>query len=144
MHLVQIRQALERGLIEQVIALRSDDDLARLHEVIAQMEVEVATGAVSPDTDRLFHETLYAPLDNPLVSQLLSAFWDVHHVLQHELAPINEPAAHDTVEQHQAIYQAVADTDVDAAAAAMTAHFAGIRSRLNPDRERSPGARRDP
>jgi DNA-binding FadR family transcriptional regulator len=128
-HLVQIREALECGLIGQVIALAPDESLPPLREVIAQMETEVAAGLVSPETDRHFHELLYTPLDNPIVSQLLGAFWEVHHVLQHELRPIQEPA-HNTVDQHRAICDAVQARDTAAAVAAMAAHFAGIRTRL--------------
>ncbi|WP_030907352.1 FadR/GntR family transcriptional regulator [Streptomyces sp. NRRL F-5126] len=128
-HLVQIREVLERGLVEQVLRAASESDLARLGDVMARMEAEAADGEVSPEVDRLFHEVLYEPLHNPLVSQLLGAFWDVHHELQRELGPVGDPAG-SVAERHRVIYEAVRAGDAAAAVRAMTVHFDGIRGRL--------------
>lgn len=128
-HLVQVREVLERGLIEQVIGQAAPEDLAALGASIERMDAEASTGFVTPDADRHFHEVLYNPLGNPLVSQLLRAFWDVHHELQDELGPVNEPAS-SVAARHREIYQAVRDRDVSAAVTAMERHFEGIRTRL--------------
>jgi DNA-binding FadR family transcriptional regulator len=102
------------------------DDVA---VVMAQMEAEAAAGEVSPETDRLFHDVLYRPLGNPLVGQLLGAFWDVYHRLRDDIGRPDETPA-DVARRHRDIYAAVVAGDRDAAATAMRAHFDGVRSRL--------------
>lgn len=128
-HLVDIREILERGLIDQVIDRGLNSGTPELDEVMRRMEAEADAGQVTPETDRLFHELLYRPLANPIVNQLLGAFWDVYRTLQHDLAPVVQEA-HDVAERHRDIYEALRAGDRSAAAAAMAAHFRGIRDRL--------------
>lgn len=128
-HLVEIREALESGLVQRLIDLYGDADLTPVAEVVSRMENEARTGAISPETDRLFHEMLYRPLGNPLVGQLLGAFWDVYHQVSDQLGTPDEPAA-DLARHHRAIYTAVAGADKEAAVTAVRRHFDGVRHRL--------------
>ncbi|MDF2711984.1 MAG: hypothetical protein K0R62_7636, partial [Nonomuraea muscovyensis] len=89
-HLTEIREVLESGLVLRLIDLGDEADLGPVAEVMARMEAEAQVGAVSPETDRLFHDLLYRPLGNPLVSQLLGAFWDVYHQLRDEIGTPDE------------------------------------------------------
>ncbi|GAA2801793.1 FadR/GntR family transcriptional regulator [Nonomuraea dietziae] len=84
-HLVEIREVLEAGLVERLIDLGGEADLSPVAEVMARMSAEAEVGIISPETDRLFHDVLYRPLGNPLVGQLLGAFWDVYHQLRDHL-----------------------------------------------------------
>lgn len=128
-HLIDIRQTLEIGLVQRVADLYPNADLSAVSAVIDQMDADAARGAVPPETDRLFHEVLYQPLDNPMVAQLLGAFWDVYFRLQDVLGPTDAVAA-DTVRRHRDIYQAVKDGDRGAAAEAMARHFDGVLTRI--------------
>jgi DNA-binding FadR family transcriptional regulator len=129
MNLVEIREVLERGLVEELIDRASATPSAELDEVMAAMEAEAAAGEVTAQTDRRFHELLYQPMGNPLVNQLLSAFWDVYHTLQHDLEPARE-AADSVAQRHRDIYEAMRGLDRKAATAAMRRHFEGIRARV--------------
>ncbi|GIJ61197.1 FadR/GntR family transcriptional regulator [Virgisporangium aurantiacum] len=126
-HLIEIREVLECGLVQRLV----DDSLGTdaVAEVMAQMEAEAVAGEVSPETDRLFHDVLYRPLGNPLVGQLLGAFWDVYHRLRDDIGRPDETPA-DVARRHRDIYAAVVAGDRDAAATAMRAHFDGVRARL--------------
>jgi DNA-binding FadR family transcriptional regulator len=104
-------------------------DLLPITEVIERMEAEALVGAISPETDRLFHEALYRPLGNPLVGQLLGAFWEVYYQLRDDLGMPDEPPA-DVARWHRDIYEAVVTGDRTAATTAMRAHFHGVRHRL--------------
>ncbi|MGW0810572.1 FadR/GntR family transcriptional regulator [Nonomuraea sp. NPDC002799] len=128
-HLVEIREILESGLVERLIELGAETDLTPITDVMARMEAEAEAGLVSPETDRLFHELLYRPLGNPLVSQLLGAFWDVYYQLRDALGAPDEPAA-DVARRHRDIYTAVIARDRAAAVAAVHAHFDGVRNRV--------------
>jgi DNA-binding FadR family transcriptional regulator len=128
-NLIEIREILEIGLVQRLIDLGPDVDLSPVADVIARMEAEALVDAVSPETDRLFHDLLYRPLDNAVVSQLLGAFWDVYHQLRDHLgAPDETPD--DVVRRHRDIYTAVLAGDKAQAMTAVYAHFAGVRNRL--------------
>ncbi|MFD1536512.1 FadR/GntR family transcriptional regulator [Nonomuraea guangzhouensis] len=128
-HLTEIREILEAGLVQRLIDLGPEADLTPVADVMARMESEALVGDVSPETDRLFHDLLYRPLGNPLVSQLLGAFWDVYHQLRDQLGAPDEPPA-DVAKRHRDIYAAVQAGDKSAAVAAVYAHFDGVRNRL--------------
>jgi DNA-binding FadR family transcriptional regulator len=128
-HLIEIREVLESGLVQRLIDRHRDADLSPLTSVMERMDAEARDGDVSPEVDRLFHEVLYRPMGNPLVVQLLGAFWDVYHELRDDLAePVETPD--DVARRHRDIYLAVARADKTAAAGAMRAHFDGVRNRL--------------
>jgi DNA-binding FadR family transcriptional regulator len=129
-YLIEVREILESGLVQQLIDRHGGADLSAAAAVMARMEAEAETGDVSPETDRLFHDVLYRPLGNPLVGQLLGAFWDVFHQLRDDLGPHTEGPA-DVVRRHRDIYTAVVNGDKAAAATAMRAHFDGVRGRLS-------------
>ncbi|WP_157248135.1 FadR/GntR family transcriptional regulator [Nonomuraea typhae] len=128
-HLVEIRELLETGLVQKLIDMGSDADLSAAADVMARMEAEAEKGEVSPEIDRLFHDVLYRPLGNPLVSQLLGAFWDVYHQLRDEVGTPDEPPL-DVARRHRDIYAAVTAGDKTAAIAALQAHFEGVRNRV--------------
>ncbi|MCK2212629.1 FadR family transcriptional regulator [Actinomadura sp. ATCC 31491] len=128
-HLIEIREILESGLVQRLIALGPEAELGPVADVIARMDAEAEQGLVSPETDRLFHDLLYRPLGNPLVSQLLGAFWDVYYQLRDHLGAPDEPPA-DVARRHRDIYAAVLAGDGPAATAAVVAHFRGVRNRL--------------
>ncbi|MFC5830119.1 FadR/GntR family transcriptional regulator [Nonomuraea insulae] len=128
-HLVEIRELLESGLVQRLIELGPEIDLTPIADVMTRMETEADAGLVSPETDRLFHDLLYRPLGNPLVSQLLGAFWDVYYQLRDALGAPDEPAA-DVAKRHRDIYTAVLAGDHVAAVAAVRAHFEGVRNRV--------------
>ncbi|MDA8292091.1 MAG: FadR/GntR family transcriptional regulator [Actinomycetota bacterium] len=138
LQLVEMREILERGLIEYVLERQVDSDFTDLESVLARMETEAVQGTHSDETDRAFHELLYARLGNPLVSRVLGAFWDALHELQSELPPIaEEPLA--MVHRHRDVYEAVRNGNEKAAVAAMAEHFDGIRKRLAMSSPRAPG-----
>ncbi|MDA8035642.1 MAG: FCD domain-containing protein [Actinomycetota bacterium] len=137
LQLVELREILERGLIEYLLENRSETDLTELESVLARMEEEAVHGTHSDETDRAFHELLYGRLGNPLVNRVLGAFWDALHELQSDLPPIAEdPFA--MVHRHRQIYEAVRRRSQKAAVAAMVEHFAGIRERLAVPDTRAP------
>lgn len=127
--IVDLRQALEAGLVGQLISVVDDGDLRKLSAALDDLALHAGQGDAGDDADRAFHEQLFAPLDNQLMSQLLRVFWDVYHDLSHELAPSGlDPAG--IVESHRAIYDAVAARDSARAVAAVHDHFSGIRQRI--------------
>jgi DNA-binding FadR family transcriptional regulator len=127
--LVEVRSALEVGLVPLVIDRSDAASLARVEQALAELEAAAASGRTDPDADRRFHDQLYAPLGNRLLAQLLGAFWDVYHELSRQFGELDNTAGGIAAE-HREIYEAVRAGDVPRAVVATERHFAGIRNRV--------------
>lgn len=127
-HLSEVREALEQGFITNLISEGLTPDVELLSTLLDRMDVEAQTGHIDPATDRLFHETLLAPLNNPVATMLLQVFWRVFDEL---LAPHDEPAlAAKSADRHHTILLAVKAADARGARIAVSAHFEHLRNRL--------------
>ncbi|MGW0734096.1 FadR/GntR family transcriptional regulator [Streptomyces sp. NPDC002851] len=131
--LLELREAVETGLIARLAGRVPPADLAQLEALAEQMEREAAKGDVAAETDRAFHAALYRGLGNPLLGEVLEAFWDAFHRVGTDLmgAP-QDPQV--TCKQHRDILDAVRSGDVLGAEQAIRDHFGNIRMRLgSPD-----------
>ncbi|HEU5433624.1 MAG TPA: FadR/GntR family transcriptional regulator [Thermomicrobiales bacterium] len=128
--LLEIREILERELVARAADQATPEQLAALTAIVDRMAERGARGEMFTEEDRAFHETLYQPLGNPMVVQLLHAFWQVFFAVRDELPGMQADLVA-TAEGHRAIVAAVARRDRAAASAAMTDHFAGIQHRLS-------------
>ncbi|WP_408055507.1 FadR/GntR family transcriptional regulator [Streptomyces radicis] len=128
--LLEVREALEAGLIVGVAGRVPREDLGTLREVVATMEREAAVGRVTAATDRAFHLALYRSLGNHLLSEVLDAFWAAFHRVREELREDrHDPRV--TCDRHKEILAALESGDGPRAAEAMRRHFAGIRQVLS-------------
>lgn len=127
--IIDLRQALEAGLVGQLVAVVTDSDLEKLAGRLADLVACAGQGEAGDNADRAFHEQLYAPLNNQLMSQLLRVFWDVYHDLSAELPP-GGVEYQSILDGHREIYEAVAARDGARAAVAVHEHFRGIRERV--------------
>ncbi len=127
--LIELRQALEVGLVEQIARVADGAEIAALGDRLGAMADATGSDEQFAAADRAFHDQLYAPLDNQLLIQLLRVFWDVYHELSRSL-PGAPPDYAEIVTAHRAIYEAVAAGDGERAREAMAGHFGGIRARL--------------
>jgi len=125
--IVEVREALEGALIRRVAG--GGADLAALDEVIRRMDERASAGQTFAAEDREFHDLLYRSLDNALVTQLLQAFWDVFHRVNHRLG-VTDPDPLETVRKHRAIVTALRDRDVERATSAMAEHFRNLDTRV--------------
>lgn len=128
--MLQLREILEVALVRRVLGLHTDEQIARLEEYIARMEADVRREIMDLHVDRAFHDTLYEPLDNHVVTLILHAFWDVQEAVILQLPEVQSIAAANA-RWHRDILEAVRRGDADGAAAAMREQFTGIRTRLS-------------
>lgn len=126
--LMELREALETGLIGRAIDVLPEEDPGVLRGLVDMMRTEAQDGAVHPDTERSFHLTLYRGLENYLLSELLDAFWDTFQRVRENLAAQGD--AHQVARQHQEILDAVAAHDAERARAAVTDYFTAARKRF--------------
>ncbi|MEV0599453.1 FadR/GntR family transcriptional regulator [Streptomyces sp. NPDC050315] len=127
--LMEVREALEAGLVGAVARSLPPEDLTVLRGLVDRMEKEAAAGRVESGTDRAFHLALYRSLGNHLLSEVLDAFWDALRRVRKDLDDSSqEPEV--TWRQHAEIVTALEAGDGDRAVEAMHRHFDGIRERL--------------
>ena len=126
MELLQVREAIERGLIVAVSGLMSEDDLAELDGIVDEMASAYERNETFAEVDRRFHVRLFAPLENSLVTSLLELFWDLFHKLESELPPGDQHS----VEVHREILASIRSGDPAQMTAAVDEHFGGIRRSL--------------
>ncbi|MEV5608456.1 FadR/GntR family transcriptional regulator [Streptomyces sp. NPDC052225] len=130
LQLLELREAVETGLVARLAGRVPDGDLAELGSLVGRMEKEAeAGGPVAAATDRAFHATLYRSLGNPLLVEVMEAFWEAFHRVRTDLVDVpQDPEV--THRQHRDILDAVRSGDVLRAEQAIRAHFGNIRQRL--------------
>jgi DNA-binding FadR family transcriptional regulator len=129
LQLVDIRQALESGLIGASIAGVSQAELLLIEGAVARMEELALQGETFTEADAEFHRLLFEPLGNDLLMNLMSVFWKVYRKIHLEIG-IGGTDLVDTAAQHRAIYNAVAAKDVPCASELLSRHFDGIRAKI--------------
>lgn len=129
LQLVDIRQALEAGLISACIAVVTDEHLVRIEEAVVKMEELAVNGESFPEADAEFHRLLFEPLNNDLLMNLMSVFWKVYRKIHVEIGTGGTDLIH-TAAQHRAIYNAVAAKDAKTASKLLRSHFDGIRAKI--------------
>ena len=134
LQLLELREALETGLVARLAGRLPTADLVVLDALVDRMEEETARGTGLAATDRAFHATLYGGLANTLLSEVLEAFWDAFHQVRRDLTAVpHDPRT--TCRQHREIVDAVRSGDALRAEAAIRDHFGDIRARLGVARE---------
>ncbi|MFJ4472453.1 FadR/GntR family transcriptional regulator [Streptomyces sp. NPDC089424] len=128
--LLDLREAMETGLVSRLAGRLPASDLAELETLVDAMDERAARGAGLAPTDRTFHATLYRGLDNVLLSEVLEAFWDTFHRVSRDLVEVpQDPRV--TCRQHREILDAVRSGDTHRAEQAIRDHFHHLRTRLH-------------
>ncbi|MDN6178882.1 MAG: FCD domain-containing protein, partial [Micrococcaceae bacterium] len=132
--LVEVRQALESGLIGSAIDSLDDAHLDELEALVARMEVLAADGRTFVEVDQEFHRLLFSRLENELLTNLLGVFWQVYRTIHEAIDGLGGNTSGTTLPEtaqiHRDILGAVQSKDKDAAARLMHRHFDGIREQL--------------
>ncbi len=132
--ILQIRQALEVSLIEDVVLAISDIELMELTRITEVMGLKAARGEDFANEDMAFHKALFATLQNTMLLSLLETFWRVfYRVSGRTRLQTQDPMA--TYRDHLAILDAVTERDSVNAKLRLVAHYAGISTRLRQHRK---------
>ncbi|MFC8303829.1 FadR/GntR family transcriptional regulator [Specibacter sp. NPDC057265] len=129
LQLVDIRQALESGLIGGCINVVTEEHLARIEAAVVKMEELAARGESFSEADAEFHRLLFEPLGNDLLMNLMSVFWKVYRKIHVEIGTEADDLMA-TALQHRDIYLAVAAKDGATASELLNRHFDGIRAKI--------------
>lgn len=131
LQLLELREAVEAGLVSRLAGRLPEGDLVELDGLVSRMEQQAAQGGAGlADTDRAFHATLYRGLDNVLLGEVLEAFWDAFHRVRTDLG--GEPQDPRIIcSRHREILDAVRSGDSTRAEGAIREHFGNIRALLS-------------
>ncbi|MCC3302738.1 FadR/GntR family transcriptional regulator [Arthrobacter sp. zg-Y895] len=130
LQLVDVRQALEAGLIGEAMDLSTPEHLAEIEATVQRMEALADSGEGFTEVDQTFHFQLFEPLGNELLLNLMSVFWKVYRKIHLELGEDPLISLVETAAVHRGIFEAVKAGDKDLASERLRRHFDGIRAQL--------------
>jgi DNA-binding FadR family transcriptional regulator len=128
-NVLEVRQAIEVGLADDVVAKFRKHSFDDLDTIVARMEAKAAEGKYFPDEDWAFHQALYEPLGNALIIDLLSVFWRTFAQVDARLPGARYSPA-DAAQWHRDLLNTLKTGDSEAFARSMKKHFHGIHTRL--------------
>ncbi|MFF2496435.1 FadR/GntR family transcriptional regulator [Agromyces sp. NPDC058064] len=127
---VEVREALDLAMAEQVVASLEGTHDPDLTELVATMTEKARRGEAFAAEDFAFHTRLLGYLDNTLVGQLVAAFWEVNTVVYPRLGLPPAADIADTARAHGAMLDAAVAGDVAAYRAAVVEHYLPLRRAL--------------
>ena len=127
--LIEARAFIEVALAELAAHRRSDEDLARLEELLQQMAKAGVSGAEFNEADLAFHLALAQASGNTV---LFGTIASIRTLLRVWITRVTAaaPNTQRSFEEHVPIFEAIRAGDPVAAAAAMRAHMELARTRL--------------
>lgn len=127
--LLQIREGLESGLIEQAVLTMPQERFEVLEKLIAEMNVKAHRGEEFQEADKGFHRALFEHLDNRLLLKLLDVFWQTFQKVSHG-ANLPQTELVEIYQNHAAILETVKARDVERARQSLQNHYHGIEARI--------------
>ncbi|GAA3343099.1 FadR/GntR family transcriptional regulator [Curtobacterium pusillum] len=127
---VEVREALDLSMAEQVCTALAGTSNPSLHDLVHTMELRSDAGEPFATEDRAFHSELIARLDNALVGQLVTAFWEVNTVVYPRLGLSPAVGLDETARAHGDMLRAAEAGDPDAYRAAVVRHYLPLRRSL--------------
>jgi DNA-binding FadR family transcriptional regulator len=129
-NIMEIRFHIEYGMMERVNDECTPEQIAHLHQVLAQWRTLAEQGQYSASDDRLFHQILYENVDNPVLIQILDVFWVVfrHAQTEADLPDVRDPLH--TFQIHEQLVEAMECRDAARMRELMVEHREGIETRI--------------
>lgn len=127
---LEVRQALDLAMAEKITTAMVGTSNPALYELVNEMKTLTEQGKSFAEQDRLFHAELLAKIDNSLVGQLVTAFWDVHSAVLPRLGVDQPDDIEETVRAHEDMVRTAEAGDVEAFRTAVIAHYAPLARAL--------------
>ena len=125
--LLETRVLIEGEAAALAASMINDEQIVQLQQALEEMAREnEAANHDSDVADRKFHAVIAAATSNRLLTAMIENLWDVQEGLHHIRAAHNSVCKEDPetrLREHQAIYDALAARDSQAARIAMRNHF---------------------
>lgn len=125
--ILEVRTVIEENFLVRSAAHMTEEHFAALESIVAQMEATSSGGEVDPHLDAAFHRALYEPIDNRLVMDLISTFWELFDSARHAVEFTSNFRA---VQEHREIVEALRDGDEQRIRTAIRDHFRQLEDEL--------------
>ena len=140
--MLQVRRALELGLIADVVEGADDALVDELRRITDRMRQRAEASESFADDDQRFHQALFERLGNATLLHLLDVFWMAFFKASNDLT-LSNPDPMATWRDHAAIVDALAARDPKATRDRLDQHYDGIATLLarrpsNPSQKETP------
>lgn len=140
LQLLEVRTALEVGMIPKIVQIIPSEDLAKLRQLALRMHDLALKDTSFEREDREFHATLFGCLNNPFLNRLVDLFWLVFHRMSDSLPRSDLSSSCQTALEHMAIVEKLELGDAAGLQQAHERHFEEIHKRIMKLRVQSSGA----
>lgn len=127
---LQVRIALDLGVAAELSRAYRGTHNEELRGLVEVMRERSRAGESFAQQDGEFHRQLLSPLDNTLVRQLVSAFWEVHTNVVPLLGIPTSAEIATTVEAHDEMLSALEAGDAEAYERAVVRHYAPLQKAI--------------
>ena len=128
-----VRQSVEMRRIHEIAAIqiacerRTEENLARLREILATEATHVAGGLSMAEDDRVFHSEVVRATQNNVFSRIVNIFY-IMTSAQRSLYFRDAVRGRQSHDEHVRMFAAIEQRDAPLAAELMTAHLKGVDS----------------
>ncbi len=137
--IIDVRQALDIAMAPQTTECLKGSMNERLHDLVDEMIARADAGQSFTEQDRAFHTELLAKVDNALIGQLVTAFWDIHTAVLPRLNVLMPADLTVTAEAHRSMLVAAEAGDLDGYIASVVTHYEPLTANLTAVRRNSAG-----
>lgn len=128
--IVKVRQSLDIAEADRIVAALKNSSNPELWELVHGMEVRAEKGQTFPEEDRAFHTEIISRLGNPLMTQLVGAFWDIHSGVLPQLGLHLPKNLVPTARAHGDMLYAAESGDADSWRTSVIAHYEPLLAAL--------------
>ncbi|WP_371194711.1 FadR/GntR family transcriptional regulator [Glaciecola sp. SC05] len=124
--ILEIRQIIEAEACALAAERISEEELVQLKQTLREMKEEEKREDSSEKADQRFHEIIAQSSQNSAIESVVSWLWKLRNESMLStafLARIRKEGIHPSISEHQAIYDALAARDAEAARQAMKRHL---------------------
>lgn len=122
--LLEIRLLLEMGIVDRIIANRTEAQMEEMGQIIENMRVLAEQGQPFPKEDRKFHQCLLANCENSTLIKLSDVFW-LTYDRACQVSPIEDYDPMLTYRNHLATFEAITNGDAEKTREAMIQDYMG-------------------
>ncbi|WP_186316204.1 FadR/GntR family transcriptional regulator [Catellatospora sichuanensis] len=130
--LVATRTALEADMAATAAVSRAGEEKLRISAALELMRSKINNVAEFAAADAHFHDMVMAASSNRLGRAIVNSIHDKARGSMRYHGEYNEAVMRRTLDEHQAVHDAIMAKNAEAAAAAMRAHITGSWSRRRP------------
>ncbi|WP_311314973.1 FadR/GntR family transcriptional regulator [Streptomyces naphthomycinicus] len=123
-----VRRYLEVPSVRLATEHRTDADLAELTEIVSRQKSASVDDPDIPELDRRFHTAIARASGNRALAGLVAALHQTTEPVHY--LDLSEEVGRETVKQHAAILNAIAEQDPEAAEAAIVTHLTYLQEHI--------------